>query len=241
MTPSAGAVIGADTLPPDHPRRRSCRERASQPRTAAQGAYLKVRLLNSPRLLLPGDGILFHLVSNLCLCSHSFITTTAKAYNRNHSVIPNIDTSTHTVKVDGTVDTQLTLSISNLRNDFVQHEVVCALQCAGNRRHTMRTKLKEVKGVDWMDGAVMNCKWRGPRLRDVLNKAGIKTKEPEKSGLNVAFACFQVPCEDDDYYGGSIELWRAMQMDKEVILALDVRLDPSLLTPTEYIHACIYT
>lgn len=25
----------------------------------------------------------------------------------------------------------------------------------------MRTKLKEVNGVDWFDGAVMNCKWRG--------------------------------------------------------------------------------
>lgn len=86
----------------------------------------------------------------------------------------------------------------------------------------MRTRLKEVKGVDWMDGAVMNCKWKGPRLRDVLIKAGLKVKEPEKSPLNVAFACFQVPCQDDDYYGGSIELWRAMQIDKEVILALEV-------------------
>jgi sulfite oxidase len=25
----------------------------------------------------------------------------------------------------------------------------------------MRTKLKEVNGIDWFDGAVMNCKWSG--------------------------------------------------------------------------------
>jgi hypothetical protein len=25
----------------------------------------------------------------------------------------------------------------------------------------MRTKLKEVNGIDWFDGAVMNCKWTG--------------------------------------------------------------------------------
>lgn len=96
------------------------------------------------------------------------------------------------------------------------------MQCAGNRRHTMRTKLKEVHGVDWTDGAVMNCKWKGPRLRDVLMKAQLKDKDPENSLLHVAFACFQAPCEDDDYYGVSIELWRAMKMSEEVILALDV-------------------
>jgi sulfite oxidase len=87
----------------------------------------------------------------------------------------------------------------------------------------MRTKLKEVHGLDWLDGAVMNCKWRGPRLRDVLLKAGLKEPEPEHCGsMHVAFACHQLPCEDDEYYGGSIELWRAMSWDREVILALEV-------------------
>lgn len=137
-------------------------------------------------------------------------------------MIPTIDATTHTVKVNGEVNTPLTLSVTQLQNGFPQHEVICALQCAGNRRNTMRTKLKEVVGLDWRDGAVMNCKWKGPRLRDVLIKAGLKEKNPEKSSLNVALACFQAPCQDDDYYGGSIELWRAMQLDREVILALEV-------------------
>jgi sulfite oxidase len=88
----------------------------------------------------------------------------------------------------------------------------------------MRTLLKEVVGIDWLDGAAMNCKWKGPRLRDVLLRAGLKEKNPAQSSLHVAFACFQAQCQDDEWYGGSIELWRAMKVDAEVILALEVTI-----------------
>jgi Oxidoreductase molybdopterin binding domain len=37
----------------------------------------------------------------------------------------------------------------------------------------MRTRLKEVQGVNWFDGAVMNCRWEGPLVRDVLLRAGV--------------------------------------------------------------------
>lgn len=63
----------------------------------------------------------------------------------------------------------------------------------------------------------MNCQWRGPRVRDILMKAGL-----EGDGGHVAFACNQEQCQDDSWYCGSIELWRAMAMDREVILALEV-------------------
>ena len=38
----------------------------------------------------------------------------------------------------------------------------------------MRTRIKEVQGIDWFDGAIMNCIWEGPRLRDILLRAGVK-------------------------------------------------------------------
>ncbi|OJD16938.1 hypothetical protein AJ78_02920 [Emergomyces pasteurianus Ep9510] len=193
----------------------------------------------------------------------SFVTPTPDAFNRNHSAIPDLDAATHVVSVGGDVACPLQLSIDQLRHDFPQHEVLTALQCAGNRRHTMRTKLKEVVGLDWMDGAVMNCSWRGPRLRDVLIKAGVKAygyttthnnnnminndndnnnttngngitnganghgsageRVPE---MHVSFTCDQLQCQDDSYYGGSIELWRAMAIDREVILALEMNGKP---------------
>lgn len=85
----------------------------------------------------------------------------------------------------------------------------------------MRTLLKEVDGIDWGDGAVMNCIWKGPRLRDVLLRAGVDM--PGRKQAHVAFASFQV-CQDDDWYGGSIDLNRAMRVDGDVIVALEVWL-----------------
>ncbi|KAF4539321.1 Sulfite oxidase protein [Lasiodiplodia theobromae] len=101
------------------------------------------------------------------------------------SPIPHINPTTHTltVTINTTTTTSatgnappppsLTLTPTDLRTRFPQHEVVAALQCAGNRRHEMRTRLREVKGIDWFDGAAMCCVWRGPRLRDVLGAAGV--------------------------------------------------------------------
>jgi sulfite oxidase len=122
--------------------------------------------------------------------------------------------------VDGAVFNILDLSVKQLKTDFPQHELVCALQCAGNRRHTMRTLIKEVDGLDWGDGAVMNCTWSGPRLSDILARAGVNISE--NSAGHVAFACMQAECQEDSWYGGSIELWRGKNPDAEVILALEV-------------------
>ncbi|KAI9722937.1 MAG: hypothetical protein M1812_001386 [Candelaria pacifica] len=149
----------------------------------------------------------------------SFITERG-AYDRNHGPIPHIDSDKHIVRVDGAVNNILEFSVDQLKQDFPQHELCCALQCAGNRRHTMRTLLKEVDGIDWGDGAVMNCRWRGPRLRDILNKAGVSVHSGEKA--HVAFACFQTPCQEDSWYGGSIDLERALREDGDVILALEM-------------------
>ncbi|KAI9787319.1 MAG: hypothetical protein M1816_007667 [Peltula sp. TS41687] len=159
----------------------------------------------------------------------SFITPTEEAYDRNHGPIPHLSAATHTVLVDGLVHTPLKLSINQLQHDFAQHEVVCALQCAGNRRHTMRTQLKEVEGVDWGDGAVMNCRWRGPRLRDVLARAGVAVCEQGTGQWNeahVAFACAATPCQDDGWYGASIPLRRAVAREGEVLLALEMNGHP---------------
>ena len=89
----------------------------------------------------------------------------------------------------------------------------------------MRTLLKEVEGIDWGDAAVMNCKWRGPKLRDVLLKAGIAAHEKQGNAgaakMHVAFAS-QQECQDETWYGGSIELERAIREDADVLLALEM-------------------
>ncbi|CAJ2510668.1 Uu.00g062930.m01.CDS01 [Anthostomella pinea] len=143
--------------------------------------------------------------------------------SRSHS----LDANTHRLRVDGFVRNRLELSIAQLQSEFEQHEVVCALQCAGNRRRDLRTAVKEVQGIDWFDGAVMDCRWRGPLLKDVLAKAGIDLDGAEADGqakqaaeAHVAFASFQVQCQEDTWYGASIPLGCAVDREKEVILAL---------------------
>lgn len=152
--------------------------------------------------------------------------TTKDGYDRNHCLIPSITAAEHRVRIDGLVEKELELTISDLRNDFEQHTVTCALQCAGNRRHAMRTRLAEVSGIDWFDGAVMNCKWKGPRLRDILNRAVLSLTDEEQRCAYAAFACYASPCQEDTWYGANIDLTRAMSVDAEVILALEMNDEP---------------
>lgn len=81
----------------------------------------------------------------------------------------------------------------------------------------MRTLLKEVNGIDWGEAAVMNCKWKGPRLKDILDKAQVNIRTG-----HVAFSCYKCPVQGTDWYGGSIELARAMKEEADVLVALEV-------------------
>ncbi len=56
-------------------------------------------------------------------------------------------------------------------NEFRQSEVVAVCQCSGNRRGLVPS---HVPGVQWGNGAMGCASWRGPRLRDVLARAGVK-------------------------------------------------------------------
>lgn len=160
------------------------------------------------------------------LVSSFFTTKDIQPYERNHCPQPTLSADNHQIHLDGLISKPTTLSISNLQNDYPQHEVTCALQCAGNRRHTMRTLLSEVQGIDWFAGAVMNCTWRGPRLSDVLLRAGLDLNDEEMKTAHVAFACNAVLCQDEDWYGASIPLSRVLREDGEVILALEMNGEP---------------
>jgi len=68
-------------------------------------------------------------------------------------------------------DRQITLSLDDLEKNFEQVEVVAVCQCSGNRRGLSSP---HVAGVEWGYGAMGAAAWRGPRLKDVLAKAGVK-------------------------------------------------------------------
>ncbi|MEN4045277.1 MULTISPECIES: molybdopterin-dependent oxidoreductase [Sulfurimonas] len=91
-----------------------------------------------------------------------------------------IDTDSFTIKIDGLVEKELEISLKELKNDFEQVEVTAVLQCGGNSRSAF-TPI--AGGIQWGSGAMGCAKWKGVRLSDILNRAGLK-KDAHWIGFN---------------------------------------------------------
>jgi sulfite oxidase len=72
--------------------------------------------------------------------------------------------------LDGEVTRPLRLSLPELK-EFPVATVTCMLACAGNGRSSYEPA---VPGLAWGPGAVGNARWTGARVRDLLEKAGLK-------------------------------------------------------------------
>jgi DMSO/TMAO reductase YedYZ molybdopterin-dependent catalytic subunit len=102
------------------------------------------------------------------------------------SVIPRIDPASWRLEVSGaSAHRPLTLSLKDLQSGFEHAEVVAVNQCAGNRRGLFTPR---VPGVQWGSGAMGNARWRGVRLREVLQRAGIAS-----DALEVVFGGADAP------------------------------------------------
>ena len=83
--------------------------------------------------------------------------------------IPDVDAAKWRLKVGGAAaSTPGEYSLDELKRGFETVELVAVCQCSGSRRGLSDP---HVPGVEWGYGAVGNARWRGVRLRDVLNKA----------------------------------------------------------------------
>ncbi len=85
---------------------------------------------------------------------------------------PQIDIQQFRIAVTGEgVATPLQLSFQDLQQNYEQVELPAVCQCSGNRRGLSDP---HVPGVQWGLGAMGSARWRGPRVKDILAKAGIK-------------------------------------------------------------------
>ena len=100
----------------------------------------------------------------------TYLTPNDLFFVRNHWIPRMPDPRTWALRVDGEVGTPLELSLEELKA-MPQATVTCVLQCAGNGRSFMKPV---VPGVQWGHGAVGNARWTGVRVRDLLDKAGLK-------------------------------------------------------------------
>jgi sulfite oxidase len=110
---------------------------------------------------------------------NTWLTPVPHFFVRNHMHEPSeVNEEDWHVSIGGEVEKSFNLSLGEL-SKIETHSVVNTLECAGNGRSLHRP---QVPGVQWGKGAVGTAKFSGPRLRDVLQHAGVKP-----SGKHVMF------------------------------------------------------
>ena len=120
-----------------------------------------------------------------------------------------IDVPSFRLTVRGHVETALSLSLDALA-DMPRFEIAAVNQCSGNSRGLF---VPRVPGAQWANGAMGNALWTGVRLKDVLDRAGVRA-----GAVQVRFAGLDEPVVSDaPHFRKSLALDHAR--DGEVLIA----------------------
>lgn len=103
-----------------------------------------------------------------------YLTPASHFFVRNHTSTPTIDAATWSLRVEG----------DGVRNpiDLSYEDLLClpsvtrtrAIECAGNGRSFFGTQQGTPgSGTQWLLGAIGVAEWRGARLSDILDRAGV--------------------------------------------------------------------
>jgi DMSO/TMAO reductase YedYZ molybdopterin-dependent catalytic subunit len=100
------------------------------------------------------------------------LTPNDKFYVRWHwaNIPGQVDAEAFRLNVRGEVNTVLSLSLRDMLA-MPHFEIVAVNQCSGNSRGLFQPR---VAGAQWSNGAMGNARWTGVRLKDVLDRAGVK-------------------------------------------------------------------
>jgi sulfite dehydrogenase len=124
-----------------------------------------------------------------------------------------IDTNTFRVEVTGKVNTPLSLSLKDLKSQFDPVELIAVIQCSGNGRGF---SVPRVPGGQSGNGTMGNARWKGVRLKDILNRAGVAA-----GAKQVSFRGLDKPVlETTPAFGKAIDVDHAM--DGEVMVAYEM-------------------
>jgi DMSO/TMAO reductase YedYZ molybdopterin-dependent catalytic subunit len=154
----------------------------------------------------------------------SFITPTKSFYVRTHFPIPKIDRNKWRLRIEGEVEKPFQINYEDLLR-LKARTTPATLECAGNNRNLLETK---VKGVQWGLGAVGNAEWTGVPLSILLERAGVKANAREI----ILEGADEGPLEDPKAPRGNVRFARSIPLIKasnDVVLAYkmnDVDLPP---------------
>lgn len=152
----------------------------------------------------------------VALFRHEFTPNDA-FYVRWHMGVPDLAIAGWKLRVTGpAAATPREFSHGELRRRFPLHEVAAINQCSGNRRGLFAP---HVAGVQWGYGAMGNARWRGVRLKDVLEDAGIA---PE--AVEVAADGADLPTLTGPDFAKSLPVWKAL--DSDTLIAFEMNGEP---------------
>ena len=141
----------------------------------------------------------------------SVFTPNDRFYVRWHlaDIPTDVNVQTFRLVVCGHVNQQLSLSLDDIQK-LPQIELAAVNQCSGNSRGYF---LPRDPGGEWSNGAMGNARWTGVRLKDVLDRAGVKS-----GAVEVRFNGMDEPVVD-----GAPDFMKSLDIDHardgEVMLA----------------------
>jgi len=169
---------------------------------AADRADQSRMIVRSPRpedLEMPLDGFT------------DWITPIDRFFVRCHTYTPQVSLPDWSLKIDGVVEQPMTLTMGDLKK-LPRVELVSVLECAGNGRSFYQP---HVPGAQWAFGSVGCGRWAGVRLRDVLQKAGLKS-----SAKQILFDGADVPLGKMPDFQRTITAAKAL--DPDTLLAYEM-------------------
>lgn len=132
-------------------------------------------------------------------------------------IVTRIDIDTFRLRVQGSVNQPLALSMNDLKTKFPADSTVALCICSGNSRSTFNPK---VPGSQWGNGAMGNARWKGVRLSRILAMAGLK-----KEAVDVAFRGM-----DKGAMPGIADYVKALSVahanDSDVLIAYEMNGEP---------------
>jgi DMSO/TMAO reductase YedYZ molybdopterin-dependent catalytic subunit len=145
------------------------------------------------------------------------VTPIGLHYLLTHFDIPAVDPATWILTVDGVVESERTFDLEGLLG-FPAHEVVSTMECAGNGRIHLQP---HVVSQPWVHEAVGTGRWRGLRVRDVLEVAGVGS-----NAVEVLFTGLDHGIEhgEEQVFARSLPL--ELAFDDDVLLAYDLNGAP---------------
>jgi nitrate reductase (NAD(P)H) len=148
------------------------------------------------------------------------ITPNRLHYVRNHGAVPRLYWEEHILDV---CDGALRLRMEDLRSgNWESVNIPVLIACDGNRRGELN-RIRKSKGFDWGPGAIGCAYWRGVRVADVLQSAGVEVK-PGHVRRWVNFAGADDPSEGK--YETCFPLEYIMDPTNDVLLAYEMNDQP---------------